>query len=732
MAGKRSHPFLASLLPGTLSGLLSAIMSVSLAAMIFNGALAEHLNVGIHLVFTSAIIVGLVMAVFSGCQPVIAMVDEDTAPIFALLAASVVASMPAGSGSEEVLLTVVGAILAATFASGLGLALLGMLRFGGLIQYLPHSVLGGYLAAVGWLLVTGGLGVSAPMLSISMTSPGSLDSAGLSHIFPAVAIALWLVLMEPRLSRTWLLPLTIIGALALWYLALSVLGIAADDPAIAGYLIGPFTTADGAALRPFLNLDAARLDWAPVFASAGSLASIFLISIFSLMLSINGLAHLHRREADMNRELMVAGFANMITSAGGGMNGLPSFSLSALAAGPDSSFNRYSGLIAVTVCLLLYLFCLNYVQFLPRSILGGILIYLGVCLIKEWLVDGYSKFNRLDYLVIPIIVLVTVFAGFLQGVLIGLVSAIVLFVVKYSSISAIRYVGSGRDFMSNVDRNAAEQEVLQRHGGELMIVALQGFLFFGTSGAVFRRISDRLETDDGTKLRYLVIDFSGVSGLDASAAINFQKIAQLAGRDGFQLLLSNLDNESLARLDPAILDHQAAGRFRQLPDLDRAIEWCEEDILASHRSRRAKESCFEQLADFLSTAEIDTLLTYLQKRDVLAGDVLTNQGEKSSELYFLETCSASAFIKTSTGRVRRVRRSNEGTVFGELGFYLEIPRTASVVIETAGVVFVLSRRALLRMEQTDPAVAAGLNRYMAHLLSERLMFTTRTLRAVSS
>ena len=121
-----------------------------------------------------------------------------------------------------------------------------------------------------------------------------------------------------------------------------------------------------------------------------------------------------------------------------------------------------------------------------------------------------------------------------------------------------------------------------------------------------------------------------------------------------------------------------------------------------------------------------------RKRDVLPGDVLTNQGDKSTELYFLETCSASAFITTSTGRVRRVRRSNEGTVFGELGFYLEIPRTASVVIDTAGVVYVLSRRELLRMEQTDPEAATGLNRYMAHLLSERLMFTTRTLRAVSS
>ena len=148
---------------------------------------------------------------------------------------------------------------------------------------------------------------------------------------------------------------------------------------------------------------------------------------------------------------------------------------------------------------------------------------------------------------IPIIVLVTVSAGFLQGVLVGLVSAIVLFVVKYSRISAIRYVGTGLDFMSNVDRNAPEQECLRESGRKLMIVALQGYLFFGTSGGVYQRIRERIDSSSAAQLRYLVLDFSSVSGLDASAAINFQKIAQLAAHRRFHLLMSGLDTESLAR-----------------------------------------------------------------------------------------------------------------------------------------------------------------------------------------
>ena len=265
-----------------------------------------------------------------------------------------------------------------------------------------------------------------------------------------------------------------------------------------------------------------------------------------------------------------------------------------------------------------------------------------------------------------------------------------------------------------------------------MIVALQGYLFFGTSGGVYQRIRERIDSSSATQLRYLVLDFSSVSGLDASAAINFQKIAQLAAHRRFHLLMSGLDTESLDRLEADTLERLSGGRFLALPDIDRAVEWCEEDVLASHPDVRSSQGCLEQMAKFLSSEEISTLLSYLEKREVVAGEVLTDQGDSATELYFLETCSASAFLRTSTDQLRRVRRSNRGTVFGELGFYLEIPRTASVVVDTAGLIYVLHRDALERMEDLDPEVAAELNRYMARLVSERLMFTTRTLRAVSA
>jgi SulP family sulfate permease len=58
--------------------------------------------------------------------------------------------------------------------------------------------------------------------------------------------------------------------------------------------------------------------------------------------------------------------------------------------------------------------------FFPRPVLGGLLLYLGLSLLAEWVWDGWKRLSRLDYgLVIGIIVIIALW-GFLAGVGIGL------------------------------------------------------------------------------------------------------------------------------------------------------------------------------------------------------------------------------------------------------------------------------------------------------------------------
>ena len=96
-------------------------------------------------------------------------------------------------------------------------------------------------------------------------------------------------------------------------------------------------------------------------------------------------------------------------------------------------------------------------SYMPTPVLGGLLMFLGISFLYEWLIDAWYKFSRFEYLVIPMILFVVATVGFLEGVFFGMVAAIVLFVVNYSQTKVIRYELTGAQQKSNVERSASEK-----------------------------------------------------------------------------------------------------------------------------------------------------------------------------------------------------------------------------------------------------------------------------------
>ena len=62
-----------------------------------------------------------------------------------------------------------------------------------------------------------------------------------------------------------------------------------------------------------------------------------------------------------------------------------------------------------------------------------------------------------------------------------------------------------------------------------------------------------------------------------------------------------------------------------------------------------------------------------------------------------------------------------GAIIGEMGFYLDIPRTATVKCESDCVIYRLSSEAMLKMTTDDSSMAVAFHRTMAKIQSERLM-----------
>ena len=82
-------------------------------------------------------------------------------------------------------------------------------------------------------------------------------------------------------------------------------------------------------------------------------------------------------------------------------------------------------------------------------------------------------------------------------------------------------------------------------------------------------------------------------------------------------------------------------------------------------------------------------------------------------------------IDLGSGETLRVSTFLPGAVAGEVAFYMDRERTASVVCEERGAVWRFDRAGLERMREDNPDAAYYFQERMASMLAERLIGTTR-------
>jgi len=723
---------IAILLAGIIAGLVTLITSVSFAALMFSGKLAPFISSGITILIATAVVGGSIFSLFSSCRPLVAMPDDDTAPILALMVTMVVAGFPAGTPAEVLFVTAYGALACTAVLTGLALALLGIFRLGSLVRFLPYSVMGGYFAGAGLLLIQGALRVVSDLpLESAADFLGLVEPDILWRWVPAVLAAAFIRWAILHWFKSLAMPLAIFALLGVFFATAALLGLSPSELMADGWLVGPFPESQPTLWNPVLLERSAEIDWALVVQHLASIGTITMLSAVSLMLTASGLSVLLRDNVDINRELTVAGAANAISGVSGGLLALPSMTLTDLAVTVGAPKSRLVGLVVALFCALALFFGMSLIAWFPKAVLAGLLLFLGWSLLERWLIEARTQLPALEYLVVVIIVLVVASVGFIQGVLVGLMGAIMLFVINYSRINVVRYALTGAERRSNVERNLQQEKYLRDNGGQTLILKLQGYLFFGTAAALVSRIEARLNDKALPPLAYVALDFSQVTDMDSSAALSFMKLAQEATKSHFFLLLTGLPPGMGERLMGSWFEKETSSYIQILPDLDRGIEWCEERMLREQALEDDHLGIMEQLAAYLPAPDDHLILAnYFEHRVVEPGDVLAEQGAPSDEMFLLQSCSASVYLDAGSGTRHRIRRADSGTVFGEVGFYLGTPRTASVIVDNGGDLYILCQEANARLEQEHPQIAGALHKFMIRVITRRLQLTTTTLQAV--
>ncbi len=709
---------LPALTAGFIIALLEVILSVSFAALIFTGELSPFVSRGVGLLLMGAVVGGAVVALFSSLPGVVGGNQDAPAAIMAVVAAAIVVAIPPDATAQDSFVTVIAAIALTTLLTALFFLLLGYLRSGGLARFMPFPVIGGFLAGTGWLLLAG---------SLSFMSGIPFDLSELADYFqpdillrwlPGLLFALIALVAANRINHYLVLPGLIVGGALVFYLFMALSGLSVAEAQADGLLLGPFPS--GSVWQPLTIGELAAANWSAVFSRIADIATILILSTIALLLNAGGLELAVKRDINLNRELRAAGLANLLIAPLGGLAGYQQLSLSALNFNMRAD-NRLTGLMAAGFGLMVLLFGAGMLALLPIALLGGLLLFLGLSFLVEWLYHAWFKLSPLEYAILVLILAVIATVGFLEGVGVGLLAAVLLFVISYSRTDVIRQSLSGANVRSRVTRPAAQQRLLRQAGQELYVLRLQGFIFFGTADRLTTTVRERLWNGALPKPRIIILDFRRVTGVDSSALLSFRRLLQLVKAEQATLIFTEVKPRTRRQLEQGDLPEQPPLLY-YFPDLDHGLEWSENNILAAHGvSLSEPVDLLAQLAQIVPDITLlEALLARFDYLEVPVGEYLMREGERPETLYLLADGRATAQLERQGEAPVRLETMQSGRVVGELGFYLGQARTACVIVDTPSHIYRLTRSQLAQMEAEAPALASALHRIMVHLLADRV------------
>src|SRR5208282_219453 len=174
-------------------------------------------------------------------------------------------------------------------------------------------------------------------------------------------------------------------------------------------------------------------------------------------------------------------------------------------------------------------------------VLGGLLFFLGAGLVYQWLIQSSRQLLPVEYLSLIAIALLIINWGFIAGVLTGVVIGCATFALSISRVNAIKFSFDGSEYRSSLDRGAQEQTLLAKHGREIQGMALQSYLFFGSTNRLYQHVKALLAQH--RQCRFLIFDFRRVTGIDSSATQSFAQIKQATSEAGARIILVRLTPE---------------------------------------------------------------------------------------------------------------------------------------------------------------------------------------------
>ena len=433
----------------------------------------------------------------------------------ALVAAAVLALATAGSPEALELAGAMALLVAACFL------IARVFRLGWLADYLSRPVLVGYIHGVAVVLIVGQLGkltgidVDAgdpiPQLVELGREIGDVSAPTLAVGAAALALLLTARYLTPRLPAALVV---VMGAIV----ASKALGLDEHGVAVVG---------DIPAGLPDLRVPSPP--WEDVVAVAPAAAGLFLVSFADEVLTARSFAGRHGQHIRVDQELLAMSVAS---AAAGVTQGLPVGASGSRTAVNDSmgARSQIAGLLAAGAILLVLLFLTAPIAYLPKAVLGAVIITAAIGLIEPAVWRELANTDKVE---------LTIAAVTAAGVIITGVLEAILFAVGLSMVDVVRRSARPHDAVLGwVDSLGRWADVARNNDAKVtpgvVVYRLDDRLFFANASYVKGRVQEALRGAP-TVTTALVLDAEGMTHVDSAGLQALEDLAGTLEDDGIAL-----------------------------------------------------------------------------------------------------------------------------------------------------------------------------------------------------
>ncbi|KAK4202216.1 sulfate transporter family-domain-containing protein [Triangularia verruculosa] len=586
-------------IPAVIVGLLLNILDALSYGMILfplGSPIFAHLgSAGISIFYVSTIISQLTFSSGSIFRGGVGSELIEVVPFFHNMAATIT-TLVGEDKPDAVIATTITSYALSSMMTGAVFYLMGKFEFGYIVGFIPRHILIGCIGGVGWFLVATGFEVTARM-------DGSLnyDLETLRKLAQADTVPLWIIPLvlaiilfwgQSKITSKFFLPLYILVIPAAFYAVVSMFG-AMDPEQLRGdgwVFEGP---PEGEPWWYFWTLYKFHLvDWGAIVQCVPAMLALTFFGILHVPINVPALAlNVGEDHADLDHELKLHGYSNFFSGCVGSIQNYLVYanSLFFMRSGGDS---RLAGFLLAALTFLVMMIGPSLIGFIPIMMVGVLIFDLGFELLLEAVWQPRKKLKLLEYLTVIVIVLIMGIYDFVVGIGVGILLAFISLIVQASRVPAVRASYSGEVVGSTVRRNPTQQHYLRQVGRQINIIKLSGYLFFGTIVSVEEKIRDLITEEQFNKrpIRFLILDLWLVTGLDYSAGEVFNTISRLLNGRGIELAISGVGPErALGRSLRAVGLGEDGIEVKFLPELNSALEYCENELLKTLYAKQQEE-----------------------------------------------------------------------------------------------------------------------------------------------